>query len=641
MIKNKQIVITKQTFFDKGWSIVTPFILPRLTNMRLRPLNISDIVRAISYADCINLVLSEPCLSGPIVKELLWVNKFAPINIIAKEQSVIDAYPHLRFASEKTDIGVCFNYIAVEGKENVFAFISDCYVATNKRVNDIYFKNATPQNGFCLPENVKSVIVTDENNDGNYADVIALCKNRNIPLIYVVGANAYTEEAVKKFRTSNLIFLCAQRVNDGILYTTDDGALYCVNTANNEFISVEVRSFEYYFDAPYKNRELPDIVAVKDIPAYSYACTDGKITELHIEKTKEINRTVQIDSMEDFLNEKFDRSEIDSYNRYCTSAESVTYVFTLIPPQFDPNGISDIYDEANRQYERWKKISQFPISDICTDLRELGLQDSRICSLCQKITEFDKVISYGIGNLRFENFVDKSKAFFGTISSVLDDFTVCCEELFTAVNEGNSETKFDKIDSEISGYKRTIEEKTALIEQGIEVLSNRDRIKRLEKKIADLTALKTKFASGASTRDNRQAEAFAEFCKSVLSGVYEENNQSVDSIGNVITVKQDTKLSGLETFVKKRLRVLYAFFNEVKSVADGCAKLDIPSEYIVYTQNGRRVIAIESEREYYETADLRKRFNVSCVAAKDGKQKSAVNLMNVLKNMRNVKEGKI
>lgn len=622
MIENKKIVITKNTCFDKGWALLIPYSVPYLKNKHFRALNLNDIVRGITYADTVNLILSEPCLSGQIVKELLWANQYCKINIIAKTQSILDRYAQLHFEKQEINGDIDFNYIDINGKTNIFAFIADDYINTDKRINDIYFEKSSIRKDFIFSENTKYVVFTDVDATKNYAEIIEQCIRRNIPYLYIIGSNAYKKETVHKFTNKKIPLLCSQKVKNGILYITDDDALYCVNAVSNgEFIPIELESFKYYFGNVYAYLGLPDELETQVIPQDVFVCENGNITPLQIQKTKVIERTVQFDSMTDFLNEKFDRSETELFNQYCAVAESVIYGYTLIPPLFNTTEISDIYNEVKSVYKQCNDIfSRYSLADTIENLVDLGLQNSKMVMQSQKIIEFNMDIRAVIGNVYYEHYYDIVNRFKLTISEIIDGFMLYCEELFTAVNTDNSETKFEKIDNEIIGYKQTIDEKRILVAQGTEVLSNKRRIEILEKKISDLTALKQKFTSGASTRDNKQIEAFISFCKNVLNGTYMEKSGRGDSISGVIPIKQNVVLMKLIDFIKTDLRKIHDLFDSLKEIANKFSEIDIPTEYIVYSQNGQRVIAIDTEQEYCDTETIQKKYNLHCKARRQGNE---------------------
>ena len=361
--------------------------------------------------------------------------------------------------------------------------------------------------------------------------------------------------------------------------------------------------------------KLSDTVSVNQIPKGSYVCEKGIVTPLNISKEKVIERTVQINKMEDFVSEQFDRSETDCHNRYCTEAEEVKYNFTLIPPIFETNTVSNIYDGVEAVYHKWEELfKSINITEIIRFMNDLQLSESGLCLLCDEINCFNKRLSKMILQHAYSNFYTDIRA----INDLLnyEDIEHYCKELFSKLNTESSDTKFDKFDDEIAGYRQIIAEKNALIEKGVDVLNSKRRVQILEKRIADLIDMKQRFKGSSAERDNKQLDAFLTTCKQITEGVFVEEKREVDSIGNVIVAKELSKIAKLEIFVRTYLYKLNKFIISAKTILKNFEAEDIPTEYVVYEQDGESVIKIENEQEYYDTENMRKHFNIHCKAGR-------------------------
>ena len=614
MIKNKIITIKKSNTFDKGWTLVAPYQTGFSRNRHFYALNVLDIVRAITKSTRVNLILSEPCLSSQIVKELEWANKYIAINLIAKNKEIVNRYAQLNFSKAEIDSSIDFNYISIKGKTCLDALIAEDCVAVDDTLNKVYFEKTAVSVNCDFIKSAKAVIFIDSNNDKNYTDLLDVCLKAKIPTAYLVGVKAYSQELVHKFLKSNVTLLCSHNVRNGILYSTDDGRLYCVNlTGKGVYVSVEIENAAYYVGQPFENRKCEDSVKVGLIPKGSYVCENGSIAPLNVTDEKVIARTVQLDEMEDFVEERFDKSETDKHNQYCTEAQNAVYNFTLIPPLFKTIQISDIYKGVEAVHKKWQvKAKSINLSAILSALNDLGLNESGLSLLCEQIVGFDKRIANTVSKHNYKNYyVDVNNLNEAVNYSSVDDY---CKELFTKLNAESSETKFDRFDNEIIGYRQTIEEKKALIASGTDVLGNERFIKILEKKIADLIDKKQRFSGSASERDNKQLEAFLTLCNQIINGNFVEEKHETDSIGNVLAAKEISKIKKLEVFVKTYIYEFNQFVIEVKELLKKFGSADIPTDYVVYEQDGKRVIAIESEQEFYETENIRKRFNLYCTA---------------------------
>lgn len=184
MINDKTITIKKSNTFDRGWALGRPYLAMFVKNRRFCGFSVTDIVRAITKSTQVNLILSEPCLSSQIIKELEWVNKYITINVIAKSQKVIDFYKQLHFNSAQIDKGVDFNYIAIFGASNTYALISENYISVDGSLNEAYFGKNEAGAEFDFLLNAKSVIFIDENNDKDYSKYFEACLKAKIPTAF-------------------------------------------------------------------------------------------------------------------------------------------------------------------------------------------------------------------------------------------------------------------------------------------------------------------------------------------------------------------------------------------------------------------------------------------------------------------------
>lgn len=614
MIENKIITIRKNNTFDKGWTLVAPYQTGFSRNRQFSALNVSDLVRAITKSTRVNLILSEPCLSSQIVKELEWVNKYVAINLIARNKEIVSHYAQLKFSKVEIVGSIDFNYIAIKGKAYLNALIADDYIAVDDSLSKLYFENVPLSTEYDFLKCAKSVIFVDDNNEKDYTDLLDACLKEKIPTAYLVGVMAYNQELVHKFLKLNAKLLCSDRVRNGILYSTDDGRLYCANlTDKGVYISVEIGNVFFYVGQTYVSLKCDDIVTVNKIPNGSYVCEEGKIFPLNIAEEKVITRTVQIDEMANFVSEQFDKSETDKHNQYCTEAKNVVYNFTLVPPIFKTDKISNIYFQTDELFAKWQEhIKPIKLTDMISFLNDLELSESGLCLLCNEIVGFNKRLTEIVRGHHYTNYYSDVKNLNEIVNySSIDDY---CKELFSKLNAESSETKFDKFDDEIAGYRQTIEEKKALMEKGIEVLSNKRRVEILEKKIADLTAMKQRFSGSASVRDTKQLDAFLTVCRQVINDKFVEKKREINSIGNVLAAKEISKITKLELFIKTYLYEFNQYMMLVKEMLKQFESVDIPTDYVIYEQDGKQVIAIENVQEFYDTENIRKHFNLRSVA---------------------------
>ena len=87
MINNKVVTISKNNQFQDGWTLFESFKFELLKNYSFKDVKINDIVRAITYSNSLNLILSQCCLPSNVIKELEWANKYISINLVVKNKT--------------------------------------------------------------------------------------------------------------------------------------------------------------------------------------------------------------------------------------------------------------------------------------------------------------------------------------------------------------------------------------------------------------------------------------------------------------------------------------------------------------------------------------------------------------------------
>lgn len=617
MIENKTITITKKNKFDKGWAVVKSFKYGFGINRHFCSMSVSSLVRAITYSNEVNLILSDACLSTQIVKELEWANKYIKISVVAKTQTILNRYSTLKFSSSRIENDVDFNYIAIVGKVSVFAIISSDYVETDDTLYRIYFKGEKQECEYRFFDNACSVFFVDKNNEKDYSSLIEKCLKDGISVHYLVGVKSFNRELVHKFKNNNVNLLCSQQLQNGIVYGTSDNRFYCVHlVAKGVPISIEIESVAYYIGQPYESLKLADEIGTDHIPQDSYTCVNGVVAPLDIKTNKQIERTVNIPSMADFVAAEFDKSEIDRHNDYSAEVKTVTYSYTLIPPIFCTADYSKIYERPKAIFSEWKKTFNAPLDRMIADLKALGLEASSLSRVCEEMIRFDSSLSNIVKSYKYRDFYGELDAFSQLIVEAKTNIVTYCEELFSKVNTENLDTKFSKIDVEIAGYQKTIEDKKALIAEGVMVLSNKQRVESLEKKVAELRALKEKFIDSASAKNTKHVQEFLYQCEIIIEkGLVEQTTETeTDSIGDVLMQREETKLEKLDLFVKKYLYNFNIFILNLERILNEFKTVDVPTDYLVYEQNGRNVIAIDCEQEFFDTQELQKHYNIECLA---------------------------
>ena len=173
--------------------------------------------------------------------------------------------------------------------------------------------------------------------------------------------------------------------------------------------------------------------------------------------------------------------------------------------------------------------------DTITILKDIDAYLTEILFI--KTTDYSSMCSfkgYHQNMLYYKDFIAKFKA----------NFMNNCKNLYFRLAKQNTDNKFGQFDIEISDYKKIIEEKQKMIEQGIDIISNKRRIEILNKKIDDLQKLKTNFEDKNIETSNKNSDDFMEKCKGFLEKKIHTRNAL--SISNVLKVNDLEKTLILE-----------------------------------------------------------------------------------------------
>ena len=156
-----------------------------------------------------------------------------------------------------------------------------------------------------------------------------------------------------------------------------------------------------------------------------------------------------------------------------------------------------------------------------------------------------------------------------------------------------------------------MDEKNALIEQGIDILSNKRNVEILEKKVQDLLQLKKRFKGNSSSRHENESSEFIKKCEEVCKHDKKEVNN--DSISNIVKPKEENNLSKFKLFVDMYLYSIKNYFEKCLVVLDKLLLVHIPENYKVYDKDNERFIVIDTLNEFETTKDICKEFSLQCI----------------------------
>ena len=615
MIKNKLITITKENQVDMGWTIFTPYQLSFYKNPRYKSLLVTDIVRAITRSDKVYIVLSEECLASAIIKELEWVNKYITIELIAKTEQIAQRYGSIKFSSVKINPDITFNYLSIIGAISLSVMIDNGYTETNTLVKEVYFDGHSATNNFSFLSDLEEIMFVGDCFDNEYAELYNECLRQGKKTYRVINKRKYNKENFDRFNGTKTLILLSDFAKSGILGFTRGGEIRKIFKAEEGlfFVSTVERVDDnigelYLCVWQGQKRTLQDIEGKKSI----YAWWDKEIFPFAIKDKIVVERTIDIPLMPDFISETFDKSETDNHNQYSAIAKQVEYQFTLVPPLKDDSyKLSCIYEPILSLAKDVKKVYKIDFVKAIEEIKNFSEQEGLSCVFAE-INDWAKWFVKAVSDCEYKNYYSTNSHFLNLLQETQKRLLSYCEQMFTEINAENSDTKFDKFDDEIAGYKRQVEEKKALIEQGIEVLKNTSRVKTLEKKISDLLGLKKRFEGTSSNRDSKELQVFLQKCNDVIAGRY-KTVTSEESIGQVLEKTEKTKMMMLNSFIVKYLFVFNDFMGKLVPLVEQLSVIEIPEAYQVFEKEGQRYIVINELKEYELTKAIREKFNLLCL----------------------------
>ena len=613
MINNKVVTISKNNQFQDGWTLFESFKFELLKNYSFKDIKINDIVRAITYSNSVNLILSDSCLPSNVIKELEWANKYISINLIVKNNDIVKEYPKLNFTNIIVDSNVNFNYIGINGKENLRIIISDFFVQVDETIENLYFNNVVKGLNYEFLKTARVIFLADRFGNKNYDCLIEEIKTYNCKIYYLVEPKYYTKQLYEKISKLNIDILVSDFVGENVVYVDYDNRIFELSyIRNNANITFQIPNFYNSFGNLFKCCLFEDVVSCDKIND-KFCILKGEICKLNIQEKIVIKNDVFIESMSEFLKEKFDISICESHNNYSTQSKIVEYIFTLIPPLIDNSYFeSHIYDEIHKLKRKWKKIQVLNISEIESRYNLILNNDYGLINVLNCSEAFYNEFSNMVKYIKYSNFYSLIRTTKRTFLDFKNNLFDILSSMFSEIDGSSSTTRFDKFDNEIEGYRQTIIEKTTLIEKGIEVLSNKRRVEILNKKINDLLELKKKFESNSKAVTNKKKTQFLERCREILEQ-HQNKNQNTESIENIVKTKEVSKETLLENFVTNYLFNIFVFIEKGIKILESLEGIEIPEHYSVYEKNSQKFIVIENETEFFDTKELCKKFDLLCL----------------------------
>jgi len=613
MIQNKIVTIVKDNQFDKEWTLFHPYDLPIHKNHSFKKVDVTDVIRYITFSNKVHLILTEPCLSSRIIREIEWANQCIQIHLICKNEEIVKKYSNLHFSTTEIDPSIDFNYIGIQGKYTGYFMISDRFVSIDDSIEKVYFEKIDVTEDYSFLKNVSRLVIVDETGKKDYSELLKLAQLENIECTYVVHIKNYNKEVFTFAKNNKLNLLVSHHTVDSVIFVNQDGTLSSFAQGKGGFfILYPIEDIAIYIGNTFQCDFFEDVVDTKKLQGKIYSCYRGNINRLHIIDKKIIKIDVPIQRMSDFVSETFDSSIVDSHNDYSAEAMQVEYQFTLIPPMIDSQYVeSSIYNEIHELEKQWSDLQTLEISTIKECYDSFIDKDFGLIHFLETTPLFSKDLKNRVSTCSYNGYYSFIQTTIDEYKQYNSNLIEICRKIFESLNEQSSETKFDKFDNEIARYRQTMDEKNALIEQGIDVLSNKRNVEILEKKVQDLLQLKKRFKGNSSSRHENESSEFIKKCEEVCKHDKKEVNN--DSISNIVKPKEENNLSKFKLFVDMYLYSIKNYFEKCLVVLDKLLLVHIPENYKVYDKDNERFIVIDTLNEFETTKDICKEFSLQCI----------------------------
>lgn len=612
MIDDRLVVIKKENSFDKGWALFTPCQSLQLKNINYHPIGVDAVVKKITYADEILIILKEKCLPRKVVEELKWVCNDAKIYIVSTDRSIVDAYSGINFAGIKIENAVPIDYVSIKGQNGRDNFIvSNGFHRVDDAIDMLLQSKKAEKTDLSLLDGADSVCVCGEIGSLKEKEILDFCKNKGITSYVVKETKKFCKADYDKYYNTSAHLIVSDVVSNGVCISKKN-KLYSGVIFKGKLILVETENFDAYFSGRiYTNSKCNSMLEGDSIPNNVYVFCDGDIRPLQLSGCHIIERKLKMPSMADFLRKNFDCSEIENHNLYSSIAKTVEYRFTLIPPLITKQFVrSDIYSEALSLLAKWKNAFSIPAELLKKDMQAFQ-KSGNFVEMLNHIEKADMAVKNIIENYKYKNYKPVFEQYKRELEHDDKNLIEYCKDLHYAIVSEICGFQNNKIEDEIKGYERTIREKEKCISQNIAVLQNKRRVEILRQKIQDLEKIKESFSvKQIDNRDKMQIE-FVNWCNSIIGG--EQLDEIDENSVSMVLNKERNKSDILHSFLKQWLKQIKDQLEELVILLSLMSKIDVPEDYIVYDFNKKKYIVIDSEEEYFDTLPLQKKYGVQTV----------------------------
>ena len=615
MIKNKIIEIKKNNTFEKSWALFIPIDIKYQNDVDIY--TIKELENKITFATHIDLVIANNFIHKRLFEAILWSYKQGglTLNLIYKNEDILLQFKGIEFDRLKKKNDLTINYMCIYGKKANQNYVLPILLEEDiiKLDNPLKMKESKIKE-YSFLSNYDEITIIDYFFEGKYANLIKICQEKNIKINYVINTQNFSQDMHNKFKDLNINLMVCNKITPAtILKNKATDELFCLKFYENTDIIFKISSLKLYIqDEIYLNNTKK--ISIEQLPKDYFIFDTNKIVNQYIMEEKEICIKIQCTSMEDFINEKFDRSITNNHNQYSPEFKMVKYIFTLNPPRFDKSyKVSSLYNGINQLSIKIQELDDSVIKNFAFEVENL-LSKNWIEVTIKNILEIKCNILKKIKNYQYDKFNDY---YVEVLNFLVQNKQRMYDEIlnmYKSVLNGIEEKKFSKIDREINEYKQIIKDKEKLILENINFLDNKRRVETLKTKIKELEELKQKFESNNLNRNEKY------LCDFKIKYAYWINKKQIniltnDSIEKIIDIKNVSIIEKVDSLLDKYLTDFNNYYDNFITLLNQIKKqLIFPLQYIVYEKENKNYVLIDNLEEYKNLKEMCNKYNLLTLA---------------------------
>lgn len=567
---------------------------------------IREIVQLLRYCDHAVICLAEKILPLFIVEELKWlVKQDSDARLIVNTQPLADVYKgcsnHIEinpkidasivvvWQKDKVDSFVLGNTIyRIEQGEEFIKLLDGKKTKVQTELSDSLFDGAKAVyycNGDLNERNAWKKIAEQVGSAEFY--IIGTVENYN-------GKETYEYFLVQPFK----LLLTECQFPNSIWIKLDK--YYRVLRLFGGYLLVEagredIREFtsHHYYTPLFLKENL-----VKNEPRHSYRLQSKGFIKSDIKELKTITKTIEANTIDDYLNTNFDRKFMDGYIEYSDYCQ-VRYEITLEPPLLTATA------KASEKYPSVVSLLNASKEYLDSQTEQFKESYKLYCSVNEKV---DYISSWFIKatKLAMDFVITDGRRMKSTLLTDIQRLIIAKQDAGSLIEDCYKATmrkavgkqygkKTSRFDKEIEEWRtKIIELQGQRTEDPFNDRKIEKKIKEAEDEIATLEKFKVDLTPQAEVSGDEDLLEIMERYKSIIRGSMRKAEANSDlTIGRVLS-NEDDKVQCMEKASIRVVETLMRCQDNIQNLWSELSKLDLPKTGVLYSTAKQALIAINS-----------------------------------------------